>query len=100
MKASTFSNNYSSSEYGGAIYNASTMAVAAGSSFKGNSAPYGGAVYNASTFTLSGDSLSGNTAQYGAGLYTADFGPSARPHSSRTRRPRRGVVSTTTPATT
>ena len=42
------------------------MAVAAGSSFKGNSAPYGGAVYNASTFTLSGDSLSGNTAQYGA----------------------------------
>jgi predicted outer membrane repeat protein len=74
VKYSTFSYNQSSSssEYGGALANASFLAVA-GSSLKGNSAPYGGAVYNEATLSLSGDSLSGNTAQYGAGLYTEDL---------------------------
>jgi predicted outer membrane repeat protein len=72
VSGSTFQDNTTDDEYGGAIYaeNDDYMQLT-GSTFTGNSSYYGGAIYNDDHMVMARDNLSGNAAYEGGGIYNA-----------------------------
>jgi len=71
----TFSGNEATSNYGGAIYNASQMLSLTNCTFSGNSAKYlGGAIYNDAALTGAFLTIAGNSAADGGGVYNNSGG--------------------------